>query len=175
MYSGYSHTACRLWAERPPYEESLIIVRGRLGCITYYARDYARDYARPPTAEFATFLKKERFQYYVRCSCLRNLKCAGLCAGLCAPYDRGLGCILRKSSNILCESNGMSIAWMPIDRKNNNIHDKSHGICSVCILLQCTNKIIHCENNNTCIAWMLIHKKLLKNIDTCIASMPILT
>ena len=61
MYSGYSHTACRLWAERPPYEESLIIVRGRLGCVTYYARDYARDYARPPTGEFATFWKENVF------------------------------------------------------------------------------------------------------------------
>ena len=52
--------AVDMWAGRPPNEDSLIIMRGRLGCITYYARDYARDYARAPTGHFGCILKKNK-------------------------------------------------------------------------------------------------------------------
>ena len=44
--------AADTWAGRPPNEGSLIIMRGRLGCVTYYARDYARYHARPLTGDF---------------------------------------------------------------------------------------------------------------------------
>ena len=82
-----------MWAGRPPNEESLIIMRGRLGCVTYYARDYARDYARPPTGDW--------------------------------------GCILKKSNNIYCTNNGLSIAWMLTHCKHNDIHRKRKhdGMC----------------------------------------------
>ena len=36
-------------------------MRGRLDCVTYYARDYARDYARAPTGHFGCILKKNMF------------------------------------------------------------------------------------------------------------------
>ena len=45
------------------------------------------------------------------------------------PPTGDWGYILKQSSNMLGESNGMSIAWMPIDRKNYDIHHKSDGIC----------------------------------------------
>ena len=45
------------------------------------------------------------------------------------PPTADWGYILKQSSNMLCESNGMSIAWMPIDRKNYDIHHKNDGIC----------------------------------------------
>ena len=45
------------------------------------------------------------------------------------PPTGDWGCILKQSRNILCESNGMSIAWMPNDCKKYDIHHKSDGIC----------------------------------------------
>ena len=85
--------AVDMWAGRPPNEDSLIIMRGRLGCVTYYARDYARDYARAPWnwGFELHFNEKHAFQYYARRSGLHNLLCAGLVAGLCAASNWGLG------------------------------------------------------------------------------------
>ena len=58
MYSGKSHTACRQVGRRPPNEESLIIMRDRLGCVTYSARNYVQDYARAPTGDLECILMK---------------------------------------------------------------------------------------------------------------------
>ena len=119
-----------MWAGRPPNEESLIIMRGRLGCVTYYARDYARDYARAPTGDLDCILMKNTLFSIMRSA----LACVTYYArdyarDYARPPTGDWGYILKQISNILCESNGMSIAWMPIDCPNCDSHHKNDGIC----------------------------------------------
>ena len=44
-------------------------------------------------------------------------------------YAGDWGYILKQSSNMLCESNGMSIGWILIHCKHNDIHRKNDGMC----------------------------------------------
>ena len=88
-------------------------MRGRLGCVTYYARDYARDYARAPTGHFGCILEQNTFfsimfgalacvTYYAR----------DYARDYARPPTGDWGCILKTNHNIHRKSNGMSIAWM---------------------------------------------------------------
>ena len=90
-------------------------MRGRLGCVTYYARDYARDYARAPTGHFGCSPKKNTL-FNIMCGALACVTyyARDYARDYARPPIGDWGYILTQSSNILCESNGMSIAWMPL-------------------------------------------------------------
>ena len=121
-----------MWAGRPPNEESLIIMRGRLGCVTYYGRDYARDYARPPTGNLDCILMKNTLFSIMRCVTYYARDYARDDA---RPPTGDWGCILKTNNNTHQKGNGMSIAWILSHCKYNDIHRKNDVKCSVCMLI----------------------------------------
>ena len=92
-------------------------MRGRLGWVTYYARDYARDYERAPTGHFRCIPKKNTLFNTMRSA----LACVTYYArdyarDYARPPTGDWGYFLKQSTNILCDSNAMRIAWMPLGR-----------------------------------------------------------